>query len=133
MAADDPTAGDSIHPSDSGDQILAEAAILDLLGKSLGVTHVGKLRGGQRHKVSTDALKLLAIREAHPDARLILAFADAEAARSVSGWKAQTLKANGIEVRVVDLDQAERERIEAAQARQRMINPRRARSGRVRT
>jgi hypothetical protein len=24
--------------------------------------HVGKLRGGQRHKVSTDALKLLAIR-----------------------------------------------------------------------
>lgn len=43
------------------------------------------------HKVSTDALKLLAIREVHPAARLILAFADEAAAGSVSGWKAETL------------------------------------------
>ena len=85
--------------------------------------HIGPLKGGQKHKVSTDALKLLAIRDAHPKARLILAFADEDAARSVSGWKAETLKANGIEIRVVDLDQDERERIEAAQQRQQMVNP----------
>jgi hypothetical protein len=85
--------------------------------------HIGRLRGGQRHKVSTDALKLLAIRKAHPEARLILAFADEEAAASVSGWKAETLKANGIEIHTVELDQAERAKIEAAQARQKMVSP----------
>lgn len=84
--------------------------------------HVGKLKGGQRHKVSTDALKLIALRDAYPEARMILAFADEAAARSLSGWKARALKANGIEVQVVGLDQEDRERIEAAQLRQRMVN-----------
>jgi hypothetical protein len=84
--------------------------------------HIGRLKGGQRHKPSTDALKLIAIRDAYPKARLILAFADEAAARSVSGWKARVLEAHGIEVRAVELDQAEREKIEAAQVRQRMIN-----------
>jgi hypothetical protein len=85
--------------------------------------HIGKLKGGQRHKVSTDALKLLAIRETHPHARLILAFADDAAAASVSGWRAGTLKANGIEIHVVSLSAADRARIEAAQVRQKMVNP----------
>lgn len=141
------------HPSDSEAQIVAEATILDALGKALGVplsqgaevslgnsrvrpdgvggddsifvevfAHIGKLRGGQMHKVSTDALKLLAIRDVHPAARLILAFADRAAAESVSGWKAETLAANGIELRTVDLDAAERAVIEAAQTRQKMVN-----------
>jgi hypothetical protein len=153
VTADDNTAEVSPHPSNSEAQVLAEAAILDALGESLGVTlqqgatvalgdshvcpdgvtddgsvfvevfaHIGKLRGGQRHKVSTDALKLLAIRETHPDARLILAFGDGEAAASVSGWKAAMLIANGIEIHAVDLDPGERARIEAAQARQTMTN-----------
>lgn len=94
-------------------------------GRSIFVevfAHVGKLRGGQRHKVSTDALKLLAIHAVYPEAQLILAFADGEAAASVSGWKAKTLVANGIEIRVVDLAPAERAKIEAAQTRQRMVN-----------
>ena len=143
----------SAHPSDSSAQIAAEAAILDLLGESIGVplsqnakvavggsevqpdgmaadgsvvvevfAHIGKLRGGQRHKVSTDALKLLAIRESRPDARLILAFTDEEAAASVSGWKAETLKANGVEIHTVDLDPAKRTMIETAQAQQKMVN-----------
>jgi hypothetical protein len=85
--------------------------------------HIGKLKSGQRHKVSTDALKLIAIREVYPKARLILAFADQDAAGSVTGWKAETLKANGIEIRVVDLDPTERAKVEAAQARQTMVNP----------
>jgi hypothetical protein len=81
---------------------------------------IGKMKPGQRHKVSTDALKLLAIREAYPQARLILAFVDDAAAASVSGWRAATLAANGIEIRTVDLDPAGRAAIEAAQARQKM-------------
>jgi hypothetical protein len=85
--------------------------------------HIGKLRGGQKHKVSTDALKLLAIREAHPDARMVLAFADEETAASVSGWKAETLMANGIEIHTVDLGPTERAKIKSAQARQKMVNP----------
>lgn len=85
--------------------------------------HIGKLKGGQRHKVSTDALKLLAIRETHPNARLILAFADEAAAASVSGWRAETLRANGIEIHVLSLSAEDRARIEAAQARQKMVNP----------
>jgi hypothetical protein len=85
--------------------------------------HIGKLKGGQRHKVSTDALKLLAIRETRPSARLILAFVDEAAAASVSGWRADTLRANGIEIRVVSLSAEDRATIEAAQARQKMVNP----------
>jgi diketogulonate reductase-like aldo/keto reductase len=85
--------------------------------------HLGTLKGGQRHKVSTDALKLLAIREIHPGARLILAFVDERAVASVSGWKAETLVRNGIEMVVVELDEADRARIQAAQSRQKMINP----------
>lgn len=85
--------------------------------------HIGKLKGGQRHKVSTDALKLLAIRETHPNARLILAFADEAAATSVSGWRAETLKANGIEIHIVPLSAEDRARIEATQAKQKMVNP----------
>lgn len=85
--------------------------------------HIGKLRGGQRHKVSTDALKLMAIRKSRPQARLILAFADREAAASVSGWKAETLKANGIEIHTIDLGPIERTEIKVAQARQTMVNP----------
>lgn len=85
--------------------------------------HIGKLKGGQQHKVSTDALRLLAIRGLRPNARLILAFADDAAAASVSGWRAETLKANGIEIHVVSLSAEERAKIEAAQAKQKMINP----------
>lgn len=86
--------------------------------------HIGPLKGGQRHKVSTDALKLLAIRETRPEARLILAFADEAAAASVSGWRAEVLGRNGIEIRVVPLSQEDRGKVDAAQLRQKMINPR---------
>jgi hypothetical protein len=70
-----------------------------------------------------DALKLLAIRETRPNARLILAFADDAAAASVSGWRTEILKANGIEIHIVSLSAEDRAKIEAAQARQKMVNP----------
>jgi hypothetical protein len=85
--------------------------------------HVGKLKGGQRHKPSTDVLKLILIRDVYPQARLILAFADETAAKSIAGWKAKALKNHGIEIVVVDVGEEERAKIEAAQVEQRMVNP----------
>jgi len=83
---------------------------------------VGKLRGAQLHKVSTDVLKLLAIRESKPESTLILAFADQEAANSIVGWRATVLEHNQIERVVADLPPGEREAIRAAQRRQNMGN-----------
>jgi len=150
VTVDDKVAEGSPHPSNSADQLAAEAAILAALELALGVTfeqgtrialgdshvcpdgvtadrsvfvevfaRIGTLRGGQRHKVSTDALKLLAIRDVFPGARLILAFADVQAAASISGWKADALRSNDIEIYTVDLTAAERATLKAAQDRQR--------------
>jgi hypothetical protein len=113
--------GSSVPIGDS--EVKPDGAALDNSVFVEVFAHIGQLKGGQKHKVSTDALKLLAIREVHPKARLILAFADEDAARSVSGWKAATLDANKIEIRVVELDPEDRAKIESAQALQRMINP----------
>lgn len=84
--------------------------------------HVGKLRGGQRHKISTDALKLIALSESRPQARLILAFADHAARDSVAGWKAAVLKHRGIELLLAGLSEADRAELVAAQAKQMMVN-----------
>ena len=87
--------------------------------------HQGAMKGGQRHKVSTDALKLITLGRAFPGARLILAFADKAAARSLSGatWRAEALRTWGVEVFVAEIDQELRRRLHAAQLRQRMVNP----------
>src|SRR3954452_18123075 len=42
--------------------------------------HQGAVKGGQKHKVATDALKLITLGRSRPDAELIIAFADQEAA-----------------------------------------------------
>lgn len=84
--------------------------------------HIGRLRGAQPNKVCTDALKLLALRESLPLARLILAFADQEAAASIAGWRATVLERNGISIMVAKLPEAQRESIEDVQRKQRMIN-----------
>lgn len=79
--------------------------------------HVGPPRGGQRHKPSTDALKLMALRESRPKARLILAFVDEAAANGVSGWRAAALEHFGIEKLVVELSEEQRAALLASQAR----------------
>lgn len=93
-----------------------ESVLVEVFG------HVGKLRGGQRHKISTDALKLIALSESRPQARLILAFADRAARDSVAGWKAAVLKHRGIELLVAGLSEADRAELVAAQAKQKMVN-----------
>jgi hypothetical protein len=87
---------------------------------------IGPLKGGNFHKVARDALKLLTVRElAAPDARLILLFADEAAAASIGprSWLRKAFDEHAIEVHVADIDDALRDTILQAQARQRMVNP----------
>lgn len=83
---------------------------------------VGRLKGAQLHKVSTDALKLVALGVEHPNARRIIVFASQEALDSVVGWRAEVIAAQGIETSVFQLDEATTAEVVAAQGRQRMIN-----------
>lgn len=84
----------------------------------------GALKGGQQKKVSQDALKLITLSRSRPSARLILAFADHQAARYATRgtWVSQALATWGVEVLVIELDQAVRDDIRDAQVRQVMVN-----------
>ncbi len=86
-------------------------------------SHVGPLKSGQQNKISTDLLKLVALRKRYPNARLILAFVDQSAADSVVGWRAAIIERHGIEKVVVELSKAEKLEITAVQAVQKMVNP----------
>jgi len=82
--------------------------------------HHGALKAAQVHKVMDDAARLrTAERMLGGERRKILVFVDATVARSFkSGWRAESLASDGIEVVVVELDQALKTRIIAAQLRQ---------------
>jgi hypothetical protein len=84
----------------------------------------GALKGGQRGKIARDTLKLITLGRHRPGARLILALVDEAAARPLTakGWLAEALVTWNVEVLVVDLDDAVREGIRAAQVRQVMVN-----------
>jgi hypothetical protein len=87
--------------------------------------HQGRLKGAQFHKVARDALKLITLGRDRSGCRLIIAFADADAAACVSArsWLAEALRVWGIEVLVVDLSDEIRAGLRSAQVRQIMVNP----------
>jgi hypothetical protein len=87
--------------------------------------HLGRLKGGQRHKVQGDALKLITLARSRPASKLIIAFCDQEAADCVRGgsWLAEALRAWGVEVRVAELEDDVRRGLRDAQERQVMVNP----------
>jgi hypothetical protein len=88
--------------------------------------HQGQLKGGQRHKIAGDALKLITIgRERTPRPTLILAFGDPYILRFFAGksWLAAAINAWGIKILVAELDVTARAEIRVAQARQVMVNP----------
>ncbi|MEU8153137.1 hypothetical protein AB0B94_05695 [Micromonospora sp. NPDC048986] len=85
--------------------------------------HQGPPKGGQKHKILADALKLIHVgRELGGHHQLILCFSDEQAARSFQPeartWYAAALKAHHVDVLVVDLSAEWRERIRIAQQRQ---------------
>ena len=88
--------------------------------------HQGQLKGGQRHKIAGDALKLITIaRERTPPPTLILAFGDPDILRFFGGksWLAAAINAWGIKIVVADLDVSAQDEIRLAQTRQKMVNP----------
>ena len=88
--------------------------------------HQGSPKGGQRHKIAADLLKLVTLaRDRHPKPRLILAFADDQAAAWAAGksWLAASVAAWQVEIMVVKLEDDVRATIRSAQARQVMVNP----------
>jgi len=91
----------------------------------------GTLRGGQFHKVARDALEPITISHGRTDTRMILAFADEDAARCVRGksWLAEALQMCAVDVRVVHLDESLRAELRAAQTRQVMVNGTVAKAG----
>jgi hypothetical protein len=103
-------------------------AIADVNGVSLDESvfvevsaHQGPPKGGQRHKIAADLLKLVTLaRGREPRPRLILAFADQQAAAWSLGksWLAASVAAWEVEVMVVNLEDSVRQALRAAQARQ---------------
>ena len=85
------------------------------------VARQGKLKGSQQRKVALDAFKLITLGRSRPGARLMLVFADEDAAAYArgKGWLAEALKTWDVEVLVVGLDEELRARIQAAQHSQR--------------
>lgn len=89
--------------------------------------HQGVLKGGQRHKIATDILKLITIaQDRSPRPRLVLAFADPGLATWAAGtsWLAAAIASWHIDVFTADLDDSVRTGIRDAQAAQTMVNPR---------
>ena len=87
--------------------------------------HQGPVKGGQQKKVCQDALKLITIGRSYPDAQLVLAFADQDAAAYATKgtWVSEALLIWGVKVVVVELDESLRNDIRRAQLRQVMVNP----------
>ena len=85
----------------------------------------GPLKGGQQKKICQDALKLITLARNHPGARLLLVFADEQAAAYATAgtWVAEALAMWGIGVLVVDVGEELRAQINHAQQRQMMVNP----------
>jgi len=86
---------------------------------------VGKLKPAQCHKVRADLFKLAYLRKLlGPEWRVVFCFVDPQAASFLMGksWAAQAALAFGVEVVVQELPPDLRERVMAAQLRQRMTN-----------
>jgi len=86
--------------------------------------HQGPLKGGQRHKVATDVLKLITIGREYPDAQLMIAVTDETAAASLksTSWLAAALRLWDIKVEVVPIKDDTRTQLRNAQDQQKMDN-----------
>jgi hypothetical protein len=83
--------------------------------------HQGEAKSAQKDKVTKDILKLMFTRGlVRADIRLILLFSDEAAAKFLRGrgWRAQAMRSLGVEIHVVELPAALRDKIIAAQKRQ---------------
>jgi len=82
------------------------------------LAHNGKLIGGQKRKVAMDILKLVAVHERYPGARLVVALTGHKAATSVAGWVRFVAESNGIQIEAIELGREWEVRLDAARAKQ---------------
>jgi hypothetical protein len=88
--------------------------------------HQGQLKGGQRHKIAGDILKLITIaRDLGNSPRLALAFGDPAILSYFQGrsWLATAVSTWNIEIFIAELDEIVLRGLRDAQARQIMANP----------
>ncbi len=86
---------------------------------------IGELKGSQPDKIASDILKMH-FYEIFKGGRVrkIMCFSDAAASRKLMGrsWLAGAAKALGVEIQIIELPTEIRERVIAAQSRQKMVN-----------
>lgn len=83
--------------------------------------HQGEVKSAQKDKVTKDILKLMFVRGLFgTGTKLILLFGDEAAAKFLRGrsWRAQAMRALGVEIEVVSLPSELREKVVRAQQRQ---------------
>jgi hypothetical protein len=83
--------------------------------------HQGGAKSAQKDKVTKDILKLMFVRSLlGDDTKLIVLFSDEAAAKFLRGqsWRAQAMRTLGVQIEVVDLPSAAREKVVLAQQRQ---------------
>ncbi|NYH51427.1 hypothetical protein HNR06_001016 [Nocardiopsis arvandica] len=107
----------------TGVRVEVDGADQDLTVLVEAWAHQGPVKAAQRHKVLSDALKLVWISSTlYPRPRMVLCLSDQEAARPFLGersWAAAALRDLGVEVLVIDLSDHVRARLRQAQHRQR--------------
>jgi hypothetical protein len=107
----------------TGVRVEVDGADQDLTVLVEAWAHQGTVKAAQRHKVLSDALKLVWISSTlYPRPRTVLCLSDREAARPFLGersWAAAALRDLDIEVLVIDLPDHVRARLRQAQHRQR--------------
>ena len=84
--------------------------------------HQGKLKSGQRRKVATDVLKLVAVAESVPKVkRTVLLLADADIANGLrfgKSWLTEAIKGSGVRIESVELSEEQIRLIRATQSEQ---------------
>jgi len=86
---------------------------------------VGALKGAQLHKVKADLLKLIYLkRKLGPEWRAVICFGSEQAAAFLQGksWASEAARDFGVEVVVQQLPEEQKQKVMAAQIRQRMVN-----------
>lgn len=106
----------------TGVRVEVDGADQDLTVLVEAWAHQGAVKPAQRHKVLSDALKLVWISSTlYPRPRILLCLSDQEAARPFVGersWAAAALRDLGVEVLIIDLPDHVRARLRQAQHRQ---------------
>jgi hypothetical protein len=117
------TLAPGVFDTERGGTIQIDGVSTDPLVLCEAYAHHGALKAGHKHKVVSDALKLIYVEKLLGSAaRKIVLLADEEAAKSLKqgrSWAASAFQALGVEVHVVNIEVALGQAIRDAQIRQR--------------